>query len=76
MWCHQEIPKLKSLNLIPMVIEKGKLIHNGDEEPMPISIRSMTQQLYSNKDTLKSTTYLMKYYIPSEKKNATFNAFC
>jgi len=72
MWCHQEIPKLGRLDLIRMVYRNGKLVQG--EDTRPISIGSLTHQIYTMKDTLTSDP--TKYYVPNEKNNATFDAFC
>jgi len=75
MWCHQEIPKLRRIDLVQMVCQKGKLVRS--EDTRPISIGSLTHQIYTMKDTLKSTADPTKYDIPNEKNNnATFDAFC
>ena len=74
MWCHQEIPKLEHLDLIRMVIEEGKLVR-GDHTKR-ISIGSLTHQIYTDEDTLRSTADPMKYYVPNERNNTTFDAFC
>ena len=74
MWCHQEIPKLKRLNLIEMVVKQRKLVRS--EDTISISIGRLTQQIYTSKDTMECTTNPMKYYIPAEKNNPTFDAFC
>jgi len=74
MWCHEEIPKLRRLDLIRMVHRKGKLVQG--EDTRSISIGSLTHQIYTIKDTLKFTVDSTKYYVPNEKNNATFDAFC
>jgi len=74
MWCHQEIPKLRHLNLIRMVVKEGKLVRSDHTER--ISIGSLTHQIYTSQDSRKSTVDPMKYYVPYEDKDASFDAFC
>jgi len=57
-----------------MAIEEGKLVRS--DHTKFILINSLTHQIYTKKDTLQSTTDAKKYYIPIEKNNATFDAFC
>ena len=73
--CHLGIPYLPYIDLIPMLVNRNRLVPATTGEHKRVKIDRPIPEIYINKEDMESTLDPTKYWIPFASNNPTFDAF-
>ena len=73
--CHLGIPSLPYIDLIPMLVNRNRLVPTTTGEHERVKIDRPIPEIYINKAAMGSTLDPTKYWIPFASNDLTFDAF-